>query len=337
MENNMKQILSEELKRIHEITYGKKIIEEQEFLNNILKWFFPKKDDPKKSDLVSSNVDDFFNTLETASNQGGITQQDKGSNTFQKEVESLQIGLSLLGYELPKNGIDGVFGSETSEMVKKFMEKTFGNKFDSSNADEATPEMLDKMIQLLKQKNITSEDLKELIDKRITSGASTVSLSGDWINISKDLIKKWESFTDKASWDENKYRGGYGSGKKLENGRLVDVTKNTTWTQAEAENTLEHELKNFYGPTIANQLGMDNWNKLNDKQKASLVSLGYNAGPYFVSAREYGKKIKNAIENDDMELAAAHIQGGPTTGAVSGKFYSGLQRRRNEEAQIFLA
>ena len=151
------------------------------------------------------------------------------------------------------------------------------------------------------------------------------------------MIKKWESFTDKASWDENKYRGGYGSGKKLENGRLVDVTKNTTWTQAEAENTLEHELKNFYGPTIANQLGMDNWNKLNDKQKASLVSLGYNAGPYFVSAREYGKKIKNAIENDDMELAAAHIQGGPTTGAVSGKFYSGLQRRRNEESQIFLA
>ena len=42
----MKQILSEELKRIHEITYGKKIIEEQDFLNNILKWFFPKKDDP---------------------------------------------------------------------------------------------------------------------------------------------------------------------------------------------------------------------------------------------------------------------------------------------------
>ena len=106
----MKQILSEELKRIHEITYGKKIIEEQDFLNNILKWFFPKKDDPKKSDLVSSNVDDLFNTLETASNQGGITLQDKGSNTFQKEVESLQIGLSLLGYELPKNGIDGVFG-----------------------------------------------------------------------------------------------------------------------------------------------------------------------------------------------------------------------------------
>ena len=202
---------------------------------------------------------------------------------------------------------------------------------------KATPEMLDKLIELLKQKGVDSEDLSELIDKRALGGAVTVSLAGDWLNISKDLIKKWESFTDKASWDENKYRGGYGSSKKLENGRLVDVTKNTTWTKEEAEKTLEHELKNFYAPTIANQLGMDNWNKLNDKQKASLVSLGYNAGPYFITAREYGKNIKDAIKNDDMELAAAYIQGGPTTGAVSGKYYGGLQRRRNEESQIFLA
>jgi GH24 family phage-related lysozyme (muramidase) len=202
---------------------------------------------------------------------------------------------------------------------------------------KATPEMLDKMIDMLKQKGVSSEDLSELIDKRALGGAVTVSLSGDWVNISKDLLRKWESFTDKASWDENKYRGGYGSSKKLENGRLIDVDKNTTWTKEEAENTLEYELKNFYAPTIANQLGMDNWNKLNDRQKASLVSLGYNAGPYFITAREYGKNIKNAIENDDMELAASYIQRGPTTGAVSGKKYSGLERRRNEESQIFLA
>jgi GH24 family phage-related lysozyme (muramidase) len=82
---------------------------------------------------------------------------------------------------------------------------------------------------------------------------------------------------------------------------------------------------------------MGNWNKLNDRQKAALVSLGYNAGPYFISAREYGKKIKSAIENDDMELASDLIKNGPTTGASTGKFYGGLQRRRNEEAQIFLS
>jgi GH24 family phage-related lysozyme (muramidase) len=477
----MKQILLEDLKRIHEITYGKQIMEDQDFLDNLLKVILPKIDDPKKSDLVSSNVDDFFNTLESSSEQGGISQQQRGSQTFQKEVESMQIGLKLLGYDLPKYGVDGLFGPETAEAVTKFIKDNLGDskqvnedvklvsqgggligrpgqgthsasgwannnawdvkapvgadvysvtdgvvssirkgtgsdvvksgvkkiygdqvsiKSNDGNPDvfythidstlsagdkvnvgdvigtimqgggitphvhiglssgnlsdlvtgmsnagggsestmvKATPEMLDKMIDLLKQKGVDSEDLSELIDKRALGGAVTVSLAGDWLNISKDLIKKWESFTDKPSWDENKYRGGYGSSKKLENGRLVDVTKNTTWTQEEAEKTLEHELKNFYAPTIANQLGMSNWNKLNDKQKASLVSLGYNAGPYFITAREYGKNIKNAIENDDMELAASYIQRGPTTGAVSGKNYSGLERRRKEESQIFLA
>jgi hypothetical protein len=117
---NMKQILSEELKRIHEITYGKKVIEEQDFLDNLLKVILPKIDDPKKSDLVSSNVDDFFNTLESSSEQGGISQQQKGSQTFQKEVESMQIGLKLLGYDLPKHGVDGLFGPETAEAVTEF-------------------------------------------------------------------------------------------------------------------------------------------------------------------------------------------------------------------------
>lgn len=483
----MKQILLEDLKRIHEITYGKKIMEDQGFLDNLLKGISSKIDDPKKSDLVSSNVNDFYDTLEKSSEQGGISQQNQGSMSFQKDVESLQIGLELLGYELPKHGVDGLFGPETAEAVNKFITDNLGNtkqvnenvklvsqgggligkpgqgthsasgwannnawdvkapvgaevysitngvvssirkgtgsdveksgvkkiygdqvsiKSDNGSPDvfythidstlnngdklkvgdvigtimqgggitphvhiglssgnlsdlvtgmsdatgsttggegsesnmiKVTPEMLDKMIDLLKQKGVSSEDLSELIDKRALGAAVTVSLSGDWVNISKDLLRKWESFTDKASWDENKYRGGYGSSKKLENGRLIDVDKNTTWTKEEAENTLEYELKNFYAPTIANQLGMDNWNKLNDRQKASLVSLGYNAGPYFITAREYGKNIKNAIENDDMELAASYIQRGPTTGAVSGKNYSGLERRRNEESQIFLA
>jgi murein DD-endopeptidase MepM/ murein hydrolase activator NlpD len=123
----MKRILLEEIKRIHEITYGKKVIEEQDFLDNLLKGIFPKIDDPKKSDLVSSNVDDFFNTLESASDQGGISQQQRGSQTFQKEVESMQIGLTLLGYDLPKHGVDGLFGPETAEAVSKFIKDNLGD------------------------------------------------------------------------------------------------------------------------------------------------------------------------------------------------------------------
>jgi hypothetical protein len=48
--------------------------------------------------------------------------------TFQKEVETMQIGLVLLGYELPSHGIDGLFGPETASAVSKFIsEKVSGD------------------------------------------------------------------------------------------------------------------------------------------------------------------------------------------------------------------
>jgi hypothetical protein len=40
---------------------------------------------------------------------------------FQKNVESMQIGLKLLGYELPRYGVDGLFGPETASAVGKFI------------------------------------------------------------------------------------------------------------------------------------------------------------------------------------------------------------------------
>lgn len=76
---------------------------------------------PKKAELVKSDLNDFYSTLETAAKKGGLKQQSYRSMTFQKEVESLQIGLNFLGYELPKYGIDGLFGPETVSAVRKFI------------------------------------------------------------------------------------------------------------------------------------------------------------------------------------------------------------------------
>jgi len=137
----MKRNLTEELERIHTITYGKQVIEERGLLDRILKGVGLKKDDgekvddPKKADLVSDDVKKFFETLQQAAEQGGISQQEKGSMTFQKEVESMQMGLTLLGYELPKHGIDGLFGPETASAVSKFISDKLGNK---ENVNEAT-------------------------------------------------------------------------------------------------------------------------------------------------------------------------------------------------------
>lgn len=123
----MKKTLREELERIHTLTYGKKIIEEQGFLDKLLtgvglkdKEDVKKVDEPGKADLVTDDVNEFFKTLETEANSNGLTQQEKGSMEFQKGVESMQIGLMLLGYELPKHGVDGLFGPETAQAVRKF-------------------------------------------------------------------------------------------------------------------------------------------------------------------------------------------------------------------------
>jgi len=137
----MKRSLTEELERIHTITYGKKVIEEQGFLDRILKGvgLKDKVDEPKKADLVSDDVNDFFKTLEDAAQSGGLSQQQKGSMSFQKGVESMQIGLMLLGYQLPKYGVDGLFGPETANAVKKFTEEKLGNKESLSEATLDSP------------------------------------------------------------------------------------------------------------------------------------------------------------------------------------------------------
>jgi peptidoglycan hydrolase-like protein with peptidoglycan-binding domain len=126
----MKRSLTEELERIHTITYGKQVIEQEGFLDKILKGvgLKDKVDEPNKADLVSDDVNDFFKTIEDAAKSGGLTQQQRGSMTFQKSVESMQIGLMLLGYQLPKFGVDGLFGPETAAAVKKFTEENLEKK-----------------------------------------------------------------------------------------------------------------------------------------------------------------------------------------------------------------
>lgn len=120
----MKKSLREELERIHTITYGKQVVTEENIIDKIFKTIgidrdkLPKIDEPKKADFVSSDVEEFFTTLNDIDYP--IFQQKYGSMTYQKDVETVQIGLTILGYELPKFGVDGKFGPETARSVSKF-------------------------------------------------------------------------------------------------------------------------------------------------------------------------------------------------------------------------
>jgi len=109
-----------------ELSLEQKLIGEQgikDFFKNIFSGKKDKKtevkiDDPKKADLVDDDVAKFYETLESI--KGPISQQQKGQMNFQKEVETIQIGLELLGYNLPKFGSDGLYGPETASQVEKF-------------------------------------------------------------------------------------------------------------------------------------------------------------------------------------------------------------------------
>lgn len=171
----------------------------------------------------------------------------------------------------------------------------------------------------------------------LPSTSSSNIQGGTWQEIAANYIAKKEGFSPKAGWDQNAYRGGYGSDKVLKNGVLTNVTKDTTFTQKEALDTLREYSIPKYSDQVIKDLGVANWNKLNNNQKAALISLSYNAGAYFISARSYGKKIKAYIENNDLVNAGKTIYtDGPKSGAQSG-YIAALEKRRKEESDMFLA
>jgi murein DD-endopeptidase MepM/ murein hydrolase activator NlpD len=134
----MKKSLREELERIHTITYGKRVVTEENIIDKIFKTIgidrdkLPKIDEPKKADFASSDVEEFFTTLNDIDYP--IFQQNYGSMTYQKDVETVQIGLIILGYELPRFGVDGKFGPETARAVVKFkLDNQVNDNLDSVN------------------------------------------------------------------------------------------------------------------------------------------------------------------------------------------------------------
>ena len=193
----MKKTLEEELRRIHTITYGKEVINEG-FIDNLLNKIGigrgeKKVKDPKKADLVTTNVDEFFNTIENEIKSNGLSQQELGSMTYQKGVESMQIGLILLGYELPKFGVDGLFGPETSEAVNKFKQDKSISIDPQSKITVATPEMLTKLLELLKTRGVKPEEIDSYINSTPNgNNSSNLDLStSEGYTIYSDICQKF--------------------------------------------------------------------------------------------------------------------------------------------------
>jgi GH24 family phage-related lysozyme (muramidase) len=165
----------------------------------------------------------------------------------------------------------------------------------------------------------------------------------------KDFIRKEEGKRLEAYKDAGGYAIGYG--KQLTNadmkrgymvigGRKVDVSggkKNAAeiragsierFTDEHAEILLNTVLKEFEAKIIR-AVGEENWNKLNENQKAAILSYTYNVGSP-PSAWVQSIKSGESIENQ-----AKAIENGVRTS--QGQVLDGLVKRRKKEAELYLS
>lgn len=142
-----------------------------------------------------------------------------------------------------------------------------------------------------------------------------------------ELLKKYEGFTSRATWDVNAYRLGYGSDTlTFENNTYRKVKQGDTTTKANATKDLERRLKEFEKKVIK-KIGAQYWEPLNYQVKAALLSLAYNYGNITK------KSIIEAIKTqDNKQIADALIKS--TYNDNPGKYQAGLRKRRSQEAAI---
>jgi GH24 family phage-related lysozyme (muramidase) len=173
-----------------------------------------------------------------------------------------------------------------------------------------------------------------------------LDLSADWITLAAKFIGKNEGFTERATWDVNAYRLGFGTENIIgSDGKVRKVLPDKSYYKQTGEKqpangdrtTVEAALKmlqyevstTFKSRLVGNfdyQIPEATFNSLNDKQKAALISYVYNVGSLRVG-------IANALKAGNLSSATAQIKEGPITG--DGVVYPGLVRRRAEEATLF--
>jgi len=176
-----------------ELSLGEQLAPKQSLKSIFSNWFKPKEkvDEPKKADEVEADVQELYTNLETIDEP--LSQQNRGEYSFQKKVESMQIGLELLGFDLPVHGVDGLYGPETAFAVKRFKEE---NDSDESENTDDTDDSAEKE-ESFSRKN------KNLLEVNTFgfSGTKEGGNDGDW----DGTMEKTLAIADIARdcWEQN--------------------------------------------------------------------------------------------------------------------------------------
>jgi len=254
-----KNTIHEELLRIHELTYGKKYLTENNdnFINKILKILGIDNLDldkikTEKTDVLTNNIDDFYETLNDSVVLGGISQNDETTEDGKKKIEALQVGLQLLGYDLKENGVNGKFNDETKNAIKKFMED---NSIKIKESFLKKSQNLLSEIKFVNFKDVSYGNLR--FAKKVLNDKINKSLLDD-LDRAGELAGVTVSITTAKS----------GHGVKTKTGNISRHSKETAVDIG--------ILNGVSGKGASNpNNGNPEFRKLGNKLKDALVSLGY--------------------------------------------------------------
>ena len=266
-------------------------------------------------------------TASAAGDQGNLGQDqgDIGDDFFDFSGDGKDIPTELPTFPppppRPPQGDGGTYSGGTTVPLGKLSVVTGGKPITIGE---------DKAIGLTREQYLKTLNFQDGLT------ISNVDMGRDWATIATQYLAKKEGFTEAASNDEGNLRLGYGTDKILDPGattlRLVKAGDRTTREQA--AKVLEMQVRTTYKDKVVGtgdaKITEADWNALNDRQRAACVSFVYNCGSF-----GFYPHIPASIRAKNYIAAANGILNGPIGGAESGNVYSGLVRRRAEEAGMF--
>ena len=186
-----------------------------------------------------------------------------------------------------------------------------------------------KINLLIEYDLVTGEVIKNLSipGNRANATFNKLNISGDYKSVASNYLVYREGFDDKARYDANHWRGGFGTENKvLTNGQVVKVTKGTTFTEEEAKRTLQYDIDKVFIPAIQKKISKADWEALKPTQQAALISYAYNTG-------NINDDMAKNIKSKNFTAVANALANGLATS--NKKPVPALAVRRQEEAILF--
>lgn len=234
----------------------------------------PNLTDEKKADIVKPDVEEFYKNLESI--DSNVYQESPENYTFQKDVETIQIALDILGYELPKYGVDGKFGPETAKAVNDF--KRDNQIEDLSESYDDLPVISDTYNNITFDKRTTGDRLpKNLLDDiQDAAEKAGITVSVNWAKTghgkyarSGNISRHWKGYAVDVStvngqgWSSKQMAINKGIYDDIEN--FVALLKNKGYN-VNSESKHEKAVLYFGFPYHENHLHISNMSNVSSTE-----------------------------------------------------------------------